>query len=194
MNIVYFDALNDPSAGASLQTQIRRFIVSQAIMLALAGVPGIYFHSLFGSRNDRDAALRTGINRRINRQKLKREDLESDLAHADSLRGRIFSRFRVLLQVRRCHPAFSPHASQEVLDLGKSIFAVLRTAKSDGSRVLCLHNLADEPASLDISPLDHTPTGHWTDLLSGQSYTSSSQGKFGLVLDPYQVVWISQEQ
>ena len=53
MNIVYFDAVNDPAAGESLETQVNRFMVAQAIMLSLAGVPGIYFHSLFGSRNDR---------------------------------------------------------------------------------------------------------------------------------------------
>src|SRR6185369_9720841 len=72
MNIVYFDAVNDPAADESLTIQINRFIVSQAIMLALRGLPGIYFHSLFGSRNDRAAALSSGINRRINRQKMTR--------------------------------------------------------------------------------------------------------------------------
>ena len=80
MNIVYFDAVNDPAAGESLETQVNRFMVAQAIMLSLAGVPGIYFHSLFGSRNDREAALQSGINRRINRQKLTLAELEADLA------------------------------------------------------------------------------------------------------------------
>jgi glycosidase len=50
LNINYFDALNDPNARESLDTQIDRFVCAHAIMLALVGVPGIYFHSLFGSR------------------------------------------------------------------------------------------------------------------------------------------------
>lgn len=80
MNPVNCDAGNDPAAGEPLETQVNRFMAAQGIMLSLAGVPGIYFHSLLGSRNDREAALASGINRRINRQKLARADLETDLA------------------------------------------------------------------------------------------------------------------
>jgi glucosylglycerate phosphorylase len=80
MNVVYFDAVNDPAADEPLELQVSRFMVSQAILLALRGLPAIYFHSLFGSRNDREAALTSGINRRINRQKFDRAALESGLA------------------------------------------------------------------------------------------------------------------
>ena len=190
MNVVYFDGLNDPAANEAVETQVNRFMVSQAIMLALAGVPGIYFHSLFGSRNDREAALSTGINRRINRQKLSLADLESDLANATSLRHQVFTRYRDLLRARRAHPAFNPHAAQQILDLGKPIFAVLRTAKIDHHRVLCLHNLTDEPAKVELDSRLLAPTGHWTDLLSGHVNTYSALGKLELVLEPYQVIWI----
>ena len=44
-------------------------MTAQAIMLALVGVPGIYFHSLFGSRGWREGVDLTGRNRTINRQK-----------------------------------------------------------------------------------------------------------------------------
>ncbi|RLC54282.1 MAG: sugar phosphorylase, partial [Chloroflexota bacterium] len=50
LNISYFDALSDPNGPEPLDWQVRRFLASQAIMLSLAGVPGIYVHSLFGSR------------------------------------------------------------------------------------------------------------------------------------------------
>jgi hypothetical protein len=42
------------------ELQVRRFLVAHAIMFALVGVPGIYFHSLFGSRNDRAGADASG--------------------------------------------------------------------------------------------------------------------------------------
>ncbi len=51
LNIVYYDALNDPNAGEAQETQVARFLCSQAILLSLVGAPGIYVHSLFGSRN-----------------------------------------------------------------------------------------------------------------------------------------------
>ena len=71
LNITYFEALA-PSAEARRVTRawISRFLASQAIMLALVGVPGIYFHSLIGSRNDLRGVHRTGRWRSINREKL----------------------------------------------------------------------------------------------------------------------------
>ena len=120
MNIVYFDALNDPASGESVETQVDRFMVAQAIMLSLAGVPGIYFHSLFGSRNDRESALESGINRRINRQKLTLAELEADLDGKGSLRTWVFGRYRALLMVRRSHAAFNPYAGQQVFEGDRS--------------------------------------------------------------------------
>jgi len=148
MNIVYFDAVNDPSAGDAVETQVNRFMVAQAIMLSLAGMPGIYFHSLFGSRNDREAALQSGINRRINRQKFTRAELETELDEPASLRSQVFARFQELLQTRRAHAAFAPNAQQQVLAVDERAFVVLRTSRDGKDRVLCLHNLSDEAVQL----------------------------------------------
>lgn len=148
MNIVYFDAVNDPSAGEALETQVNRFMVAQAIMLSLAGMPGIYFHSLFGSRNDREAALQSGINRRINRQKFTRSELEAELNDPASLRSRVFARFQELLQTRRAHSAFAPNAHQQVLAVDERAFVVLRASRDGKDRVLCLHNLSDQTVQL----------------------------------------------
>ncbi len=148
MNIVYFDAMNDPAASVSLETQVNRFVVAQAIMLSLAGVPGIYFHSLFGSRNDRAGALHSGLNRRINRQKLAFAEMEAELANPSSLRARVFGRFRELLAFRRVHPAFAPHAPQQVLEVDSQIFVLLRETADATDRVLCLHNLTGAPVRL----------------------------------------------
>ncbi len=151
LNIVYFDAVNDPTANESIETQVNRFMVAQAIMLALAGVPGIYFHSLFGSRNDRQAALQTGINRRINRQKLTLAELEADLADPRSLRSRVFGRFRELLAFRRSHRAFAPGSSQQIVEAGPEIFAVFRKTQDGRDQVLCLHNVCGRQVSVPAS-------------------------------------------
>lgn len=166
MNIVYFDALNDPGGEDSIETQVNRFMVSQAIMLSLAGVPGIYFHSLFGSRNDRESAIRSGINRRINREKLRLERLESELADGSSLRARVFSAYRPLLKMRGIHSAFRPKAEQLVLDVHPGVFAVLR-GDPRGDSVLCLHNVTGAPLQVDVA------------------------GKGTAELQPYEVRWIS---
>lgn len=148
MNIVYFDAVNDPAAGDPLETQVDRFMVAQAIMLSLTGMPGIYFHSLFGSRNDREAALQSGINRRINRQKFKSAELEAELSNPASLRARVFARFQELLRIRRAHRAFAPNARQQVLAVDERAFVVLRESRDGKNRVLCLHNLSNQTVQL----------------------------------------------
>ncbi len=51
LNINYFDALANPGSNEPLDLQLDRFCAAHAIQLALPGVPGIYFHSLFGSRS-----------------------------------------------------------------------------------------------------------------------------------------------
>lgn len=70
LNINYFDALSDPKADEPIEIQIDRFIAAHAILLTLAGLPGIYFHSMFGSRSWFEGVRQNGHKRAINRQKL----------------------------------------------------------------------------------------------------------------------------
>lgn len=192
MNIVYFDALNDPAAVEAVETQVNRFMVAQAIMLALAGVPGIYFHSLFGSRNDREAAQQSGINRRINRQKFLLTDLKAELGRDDSLRSRVFERYGVLLRARRSHLAFSPQAEQQVLESGPRVFAVLRTAAAGRDWVLCLHNVTGKPVKLKIKTREIAQATVWTEMLSGRQH-GQSRGSYLVTLQPYEVNWLAAQ-
>jgi len=144
LNINYLDALSDPAAGEPAELAARKFLTAQAIMLCLQGVPGIYFHSLFGSRGDRAGAQASGVHRRINREKLDHGWLEAELADAGSVRARVFKGCRELLRVRAAHAAFAPSAAQRVLDLDPRVFAVLRESAGGADRMLCLHNTSAE--------------------------------------------------
>lgn len=167
LNINFFDALSNPVAAEPLEVQVKRFLAAHAIMFALAGVPGIYFHSLFGSRNDQAGATSSGIPRRINRQKLSRAELETELQQPAALRSRVFSGMRELLRQRRAHSAFAPAARQEVLDLDPHVFAVKRKSADGGRAVWCLHNVSAESVTLSRVP-GPVPTRH---------------------LQPYEVLW-----
>jgi sucrose phosphorylase len=186
LNLNYFDALSNPNnTREPAATQVNRFIASQAIMLSLVGVPGIYFHSLFGSRNDRASAVDSGTPRRINRQKLTRAELARDLADPESLRARVFSRYAELLRARRAHRAFHPQGRQEIIHCGKEVFAVRRIAPEADERVLCLHNVADQTVQVKL-------TGNkeeWKDLIGGRVHTPNADGEFAFELQPYQIVW-----
>lgn len=161
LNVSYFDALSDPAGSEPIDTRVRRFVLAHAIMLAMPGVPGIYFHSLFGSRGDRAGAESSGIPRRINRQKLALTDLERDLADPGSLRSRVLAGLRGLLQTRASCAAFDPAGRWEVLPGDPRVLALRRHApKGGGGSVLCLHNVSGErvePLGLDPYEVRWTP-------------------------------------
>ncbi|MCL4255654.1 MAG: sugar phosphorylase, partial [Anaerolineae bacterium] len=116
LNITYVDAIRNPDHPHHLQVQ--KFILSQAVMLTLAGVPAVYIHSLLGSVNDVAGMKRLGHNRAINRAKLDVTQLEAELATPNTPRHDIFNAYQHLLTTRRTIPDFHPNASQIALDTG----------------------------------------------------------------------------
>jgi glucosylglycerate phosphorylase len=194
MNINYFDALSNPQEGEPLQLQVDRFMTAQAIMLALVGVPGIYFHSLFGSRSWHEGVNQTGRNRTINRQKFDLVAFQSELNDETSLRYQVFHRYAQYLQARSSSAAFHPYGRQHVLDCGKGIFAILRLSPDDSQRVLCLHNISAQPqgAMIDWKEVFGFSSGPFTDLITDRRIDASSNGH--LVLNPYQTLWLRIEK
>jgi sucrose phosphorylase len=86
LNITYVDAvLADTSS-----TRAEKFLASQSIQYALPGVPATYIHSLLGSRNWVEGVKQTGRARTVNREKLKIENLISELNDPESFRSRVF--------------------------------------------------------------------------------------------------------
>lgn len=186
LNISYFDALSDPQGGEPLDVQVRRFMVSQAIMLALQGIPAIYVHSFFGSRNYPEGVEETGRYRSINREKFERADLEAALADSDSVRSRVYTVYRRLLTARREHPAFHPNGAQRVLDLGPAIFALTRTAPDGSETLLCLHNVTGKAQTVELSATDIVAGAvGLQDLISSERYARTT-----LTLAPYQILWL----
>jgi len=179
MNINYFDALSDPNGNEDIDLQANRFIAAQAIMLSIIGVPGIYFHSLFGSRGWLEGVQQTGRNRTINREKLPLNELQDQLAHENSLRSKVFTRYSQLLKARSSTSAFHPHGTQKILDLHPSVFAVERISPDGQARALCLHNVNQHSVSFSNNYESAT------DLFSSQKIQISN-----ITLEPYQVKWL----
>ncbi|MBO0702225.1 MAG: sugar phosphorylase, partial [Candidatus Dormibacteraeota bacterium] len=106
LNATFMDALSHPAEPWPRRRD--RFLAAQSIMLALAGVPGIYVHSLFGSRNDHAAYRRSGWARDLNHGRLALGPLEAELGDAASETAQIFDGMSALLRERRAHSAFDP--------------------------------------------------------------------------------------
>jgi sucrose phosphorylase len=174
LNVNYFDALSNPSADEPMETQIARFLAAHAIMLALRGVSGIYFHSLFGSRGDRAGADASGIPRRINREKLRADTLAAELDEPGNRRACVFAGMRSMLAERAAHEAFDPHGEQEILESPREIFAIRR-----GEDVLCLTNVSARDVTCDLPP------GEW-EMICGAGDVSAGT----IALAPYGVAWL----
>lgn len=179
MNINYFDALSNPFSDEPIETQVNRFIAAQAIMLSLIGLPGIYFHSLFGSRNWNEGVRVTNHNRAINRQKLERADLEEQLNDPASFRSQVFARFRQLLLARSSSAAFHPHGGQKIINVGNGIFALSRISRDGTKNILCLQNVTAQEQRVE-AVINKTAR----DLLTNRFQN------FEIILRPYQSMWL----
>lgn len=184
LNISYFDALGD-AAGTRPKLQVRRFLASQAIMLALRGIPAVYFHSLLGTPNDCEGVTHTGRARSINRRKFKWTELQS-LTRPRSAARQLLNEYRRLLAIRLEQPAFHPDTLQTAFDFkNSSLLGTLRDNPARDRSILMIANVSDRAQEVDLSRycvsvtanelIADTPRDLWTGQMS---------------LLPYQVVWL----
>ena len=164
------------------------------MMTQQIGVSGIYFHSLFGSRNWNSGVEQTGRYRTVNREKLMRTDLEADLSDKRALRHQIFHRFSDLLKKRAGSNAFHPAGGQRLLRCHEGIFALVRSSIDGSNNVLCLHNVSNESldVSVDVRASALSPANNLVDLLNGE-ICSIEGNRIELSLEPYQFRWLQLE-
>ena len=187
LNITYFDALGTP-ARPDERLQIERFLCSQTVMLALQGIPAVYFNSLFGGRNWTEGMQQTGRARTLNRKKWTQQEIAGMLDNPDGVPARIFRRCRSLLLLRAKHPAFHPAGMQTALDLGKEVFLIVRTAPDKSESVVSISNFTAE--TVTRNPATIIPrlkkAKEWHDLISGKNRKTAA----GIELRPYETCWI----
>jgi glucosylglycerate phosphorylase len=174
LNITYFDAVANPDE--PLAQQVARFMASQAVMVALAGVPAVYIHSLLGSRNNLEGMQQTGQNRTINRAKLSLPWVEAELAAPNSTRQRVFSAYQNLLKQRIQQAAFHPNAPQRASILnGGAVFVLERGTGSE--QILTLTNVTGQPQEIEVKAGE--------DVLNGLRVEAGT-----LTLTPYGICWL----
>lgn len=177
LNINYMDALTDP-ASRDDKMRARKFLAAQSILLSAAGVPGIYIHSLLGSRNWYEGVEQSGINRRINREKLNYERLCKELEDGCSIRSMVFREYSRLIRLRRKQSAFSPDASQKVLFLDDRAFCFIRHNSGTDEKLLVIVNVSEEEYDIRYEL-------HGQDIISGEEIRQAD-----IHMLPYQTRWI----
>ncbi|WP_137222154.1 sugar phosphorylase [Shewanella sp. MEBiC00475] len=187
MNIALFDALQGTTKGKD-QWGMQRFVCAHTIMLALEGIPGIYIHSLLGTRNDYEKLANTSHNRAINRHRWELEELALQLNDTSSDHHQVLTALTGLINIRTQQIAFHPNATQFTLHLGLQLFGFWRQSRNRKQSIFCISNISDHVTDLPINELNLIIAENWVDLLTGEPIEDTTQT---MQLQPYQTVWIS---
>ncbi len=183
LNITYFSALDSPE-GLAPELHVRKFLSSQAFMLSLRGIPGIYFHSLIGTPNDTDGVKQTGANRSINRRKFDLEELNELLSRSDSKQRIVFEGYCRLLRIRCEQKAFHPDGGQEMVPTeDPATIGFVRTSPCGEESILVLANMGSEPVSVAVPQIaGKLPNG---DLLTGNPVQNEQY-----ILHAFDIAWL----
>ncbi len=203
LNINYFSALSHILEDESDALAVRRFVAASAIMIFFKGIPGIYIHSLIGSKNWFGDPTLKEHPRRINREKIDIQALEDELSDPLSPRFAVLSRMLALLEIRKGEVSFSPLADLQVVDTDNSgCFAFMRSFrreektehKHEGKKKHAKANIPEEVlVVINISAKTQKFSSVWwvslvgngpVDLMSNSNLKDTEI----LVLEPYQVM------
>jgi len=187
INISLFDACMGTRRGVD-HLQVQRFLCSQAIMLALQGIPAVYIHSLTASPNDLSHVEQTGRTRSINRRIWNWNELTCLLDNPVTPQAEVYREMTRMIRIRRQQTAFHPSARQEVIPVNSDILVNKRSAAS-GQVIYAISNVTERLIDLPLDVLGFLPPG-LVDLLSLND--DKSLGDV-LSLGPYQSVWLTAE-
>ncbi len=184
LNCSYIDILTDPKESIALR--IKRMLLSQAVVLSMPGVPGIYFHSLVGSESYHEAVRKTRRNRAINREKLNFDNIKEQLEEDGSLRKLLFKKYKQLISIRINEAAFNPFSKFEFLDFGKDIFAIRQYAEDEDESILALHNFANHEVEVDLRQVTSEI------LIDIIAHNIGIKNK--VIMQPYDVLWLKKDK
>ena len=193
INITWFNALCREDGTPHTDLQVDIFIASRAMALALQGVPGIYLHSFFGTRNDIDVVSCPISKREVNRKALDYNTLTKAIDDPDTLTSKIIRKLNSIISLRTKQSAFHPNGAQKILKVKPEIFAVLRTSPNEDQHILSLINITDDEIQVAI-PLKEVQVlkQEWYDLISQDKHTFKDEN-ISLTLKPYDIVWLEPQ-
>ena len=191
INITWFSALNKEDSGEDIAFQVHRLVASRIIGLVLRGVPGIYLHSLIGTKNDIDSVLATHSNREINRTVIDDKLITEALQDPLSKISRINRELGRLITLRTKLRAFHPRGPQKVFKVDPSVFSLLRISPEGDQHILSLINISPNVVHLEISLLSlEVLESRWFDLVSEMEWWAED-GVLSVTLQPYDVAWLT---
>ncbi len=190
INISLFDALKKTNYDKEGDYSIKRFIAAHAILLAVEGVPAIYFNSLFGTNNDHKKIENTGIKRDINRHKWSFDKLNKKLEKKKNKEQKIFTYLTTMMSIRKNQSAFHPNAIQYTLNLGSKLFGVWRQSLDKDQNIFAITNVTSNFVNLSLKNLNLIQDYNWFDIFKPKNKINNLKL---IKLKPFQTVWITNK-
>ena len=187
-NISLFSALQNIDTDSNGIFALDRFIAAHCIILAIEGVPAFYFNSFFGTKNDKQSYLKSGIKRDLNRHKWNFSDLVSKIDDDQTHEFKCFSILKELISIRKFQPAFHPNATQFTLNIDQSVFAVWRQSKNRKQSIFAITNVTSSKFIFNTNMINLIDDEEWYDLLNPKTNFQDEQK---IELNPYQTIWIT---
>lgn len=190
INIALFDALRGTTKGRD-DLGFQRFICAHTIMFGLEGIPGVYIHSLLGTKNDYAKVENTQQNRSINRHRWEFNELQQALEDNETHHSKVLDSLKNLLDIRIKQPAFHPNAIQFTLHLGTELFGFWRQSLDRKQDIFCVSNITDQTIELPINNLNLVMTNNWYELISEVKLDIEDEV---IQLGAYQTIWLTNKR
>ncbi len=182
-------ALNDDDAWG-IELAIRRVLLMYSIALSMGGLPLLHLGDEIGTLNDytflHDPA-RADDSRWHHRAPYdwKRHARRTD---PTTIAGRVYEPMLNMIRLRKEQPSFGSASSTRVLaTINRRVYGYVKSMPGQGDQVLVLCNFTTEDQRIESIDLGWLETGaRYHDLLSTRVIT----GGEGLILAPYEVLWI----
>ncbi len=190
INATWWSAVNDAGSDEEIEFQVKRYLASRSLALALPGVPGLYIHGALGSANDTDLARKTGVKRDVNRGAIDAAAVAAEMKLPGSKLALLSRRLDPIARARTRLRSFHPNGAHRVLMLSPRVFALLRSAPENNAHLLAMTNVSNRMVPLSI-PLEQLPvhTAHWRDVITGREWTAQD-GRLEIGFQPYDIVWL----
>ncbi len=187
LNISWWSAMADDGHDTT-RYQIERFFMSQALVLAIKGVPAFYLQALLASPNDIKKFKRSGERRDLNREKFEVNKLLKRLNDNKSSASKNLKLLNNAMKIRSTLNAFNPNSPMRCFSESQNDFILLERGYP-GEQIYAIYNVTDKEVSLNISELlvDVTKNNacQYDDCLSKLSIVSNN-----IKLTPYKVMWL----
>ena len=206
LNCTYFSACAPGAEDGADAVWVDRFLATQAVVLALRGVPALYLSLLVAGENDHEgvaAAAADAVgqcqNRKINRGRFDVARWEAEVGDTGSVRFAVYHRMLALLRARAGCAAFHPEGAQQVLEPEQAeVLALVRRPPGDdpGAPVLCLTNFGQRPVALPaartLEAADLDGEAVLRDLVAEDCLKLEAGPGACVELAPYQTAWLTR--